>query len=166
MLKKASTLLPVFFSLWIGDVIGQSQADTINKISVKVIVKEKPETLINTSNLPKKPSEGNTPHHTNHQHLPKALNKTDTIDSNFETSLKKQTKDSLIKIISQKKSPSLTNAKQQNARKNTHFLFSLLLIVTGTLLAVFYRSGIPLIMAILLLVAGYYILIYTLVFMP
>ena len=166
MLKKASTLLPLFFSLWISNVIGQAHTDTVNKVSIKITVKEKTETLINIPKTPKKLSKKSIPKDLkNNKSVPTTLNKTKTVarDSNLEA-YSRNLPDSSIKIIHPKDKTG-TTINRLKAKKNIQFLISFLLIVTGTLLAVFYRAGIPLVIAILLLVAGYYILIYTLVFM-
>ncbi|MEJ6980568.1 hypothetical protein WG906_08920 [Pedobacter sp. P351] len=53
----------------------------------------------------------------------------------------------------------------RSPQKNKHMFISLLLIVTGTIVALFYRSGIFLIVAILLMITGYYLFIYSLLFM-
>lgn len=160
-------LLPLFFSLWISDVIGQAHTDTVNKVSIKITVKEKPETLINIPKTPKKLTKKSTSQvlKTN-KSVPPTLNKPKTVarDSNLEIYSRKHLPDSSIKVIHSKNKTG-TTINRLKAKKNIQFLISFLLIVTGTLLAVFYRAGIPLIIAILLLVAGYYILIYTLVFM-
>ena len=51
------------------------------------------------------------------------------------------------------------------ADRNSYYLASLLLIISGTMIALFFRKGIPLAFAILIIVIGYYILIYALLFL-
>jgi hypothetical protein len=73
------------------------------------------------------------------------------------------------KILKAKKSEiTLTKSPKShpiNNAQNRYYLLSLVMLVLGTMLSIFFRKGGIFILAIALIVSGYYILLYTLLFM-
>lgn len=152
--------------------------DTINIVPIKVIGREKTQNHNNSSSFKDKnvadtdsnilrnvPS--NKPSATKNR-SPIRQDKNQYLKSVFKApiliELTKKSSSQNNRAISQKEGDQ-QQKQSRNSDKDINLLISLLLIITGTIGVLFYRSGVLLILAILFIIAGYYLFIYSWLFM-
>lgn len=170
MFKLVCLLLTLSFSLNGRSQNEEGTNDTINTVSIRVNLKTRTpaQTSFQSADREKKKiSQKKHLGHTKVQTTPSRQADTPAHSNSNDTSkfhLIARYLDTSISIREKNESGALS-FNSIKLSKDTFILLSLLLITTGTIIIVFFRSGLPLIIAILLLVAGYYTLIYSLLFM-
>ena len=176
MLKQTCLYLFVFISQQhhaANDI--QSQSDTLNKVSIKVILRPKSLDTSQSLNFDDLRNSDSIIRQTDRKGPYRSLNKkhTPTKPKDISNSLLVNNFQSQSPVIDDtlksdahkfKKEQTLQRETETKHQKNIFLLISLVLIMTGIVIAIFFRSGFPFTVAVLFVIIGYYILTYVLLY--
>lgn len=174
MLKQAVIVLLLFIgSHATASNCMRDTTDTIRVVTIKVTLtpKDSSTKLANRKNVPEKPSNINNIKRRSTkrtkptlpvQRIPEEKIRPKSGPDNKASNI---SEDSTGNFVSETESNRAQAEFKTDRRKDFYFFTGLVLLIAGIIITLFFRSGLSLVAGIILIVSGYYTLLYSMLFM-